>query len=585
MQPSRTFPALHEGLNELRCARQVARQAYWAAGLFSCGANLLMLTGPLYMLQVYDRVLSSRSVETLLALSALVLFLYMVMGVLDYARGRLMGRIAAQLIERVETRVFDAGLHEAGKGRSDASLKGRLVGAISDLRAIERLMTAPTLNAVFDVPWTPLFLLCIWMFHPWLGALALIGGALLVVLTVFNQRFTRNSLDRAADADARAAALVGQLASDTETLCTMGLRNAARSQWITARGQARTNEMRAGDLGAGFVTVGRTLRLILQSAMLGLGALLVLRGALSPGAMIASSILMGRALQPVEQIVAQWALFQRGLEAWQALALCLGQNPLTHDRLPLPPPVARLELRGLTVVPPGARIPTLHGLTFAVGPGQAIGVIGASGAGKSTLARVLTGLWQPLSGQVHLGGAPLGQYSADALGHHVGYLPQRVQLFAGTIAQNIARLSPEADPAKVIAASRKAGAHEMILALPDGYDTVVCPNGGRLSGGQIQRVGLARAMYGAPVLLVLDEPNSNLDGEGSAAVNEAVRAAKRDGMIVLVMAHRPAAIQECDCLLMLEGGAQRAFGPRDQILRDVVRNHAQIVTDRQAEAG
>ncbi|MEB8387564.1 type I secretion system permease/ATPase [Rhodobacteraceae bacterium KMM 6894] len=590
MQPFRTSRTVQDGLTELHCARRVARPAYWTAMLFSCFANLLMLTGPLYMLQVYDRVLGSRSVETLVVLSILAAFLYLVMGLLDYARGRLMGRVAARFVERIETRVFDAGLNDAGHdvpgGRDSAApSQGRLIRVLSDLRAVERLMTAPALNALFDLPWTPLFLLCIWVFHPWLGALALVGGAVLVLSSLANQRVTRRNLDRAAEADARATTLVAQMSNDTEALRTMGLRDAACAQWRVARALARDGDMRAGDLGAVFVTLGRTLRLMLQSAMLGLGAYLVLRGALSPGAMIASSILMGRALQPVEQIVGQWALFQRGLEAWQALAISLGQTAPPRARLPLPPPSARLEVHNLTVVPPGERTPALHGLSFTTEPGQAIGVIGASGSGKSTLARVLTGLWPPLSGDVRLGGAPLGQYSDGALGRHVGYLPQRVNLFDGTIAQNIARLLEDADAADVIAAARKAGAHEMILALPDGYDTMLTPSCGCLSGGQVQRIGLARAMFGAPALLVLDEPNSNLDGEGSAAVNDAVRAAKRDGQLVLVMAHRPAAIQECDHLLMLENGAQRAFGPRDKVLRDVVRNHAQIVAPSRAEAG
>lgn len=579
MQASRISGPLKDGLAELRQTRRRARAAYWCAGLFAGFANLLMLTGPIYMLQVYDRVLGSRSVETLVALSALVVFLYAIMGALDHARARLMARIAARFGEAMEARVFAAGL------RAGATQGQGLNGPLNDLRAVERLMAAPALNALFDLPWTPVFLLGIWVFHPWLGALALIGGAVLVVLTLLNQHLTRHSLDNAAGADAQADMVAAQLGSDAETLRAMGMQGAARAQWCAARRDARMAEMAAGDLGGGFVTLGRTLRLILQSAMLGMGAYLVLHGAVSPGAMIASSILMGRALHPVEQIVANWALFQRGLEGWQALALTLGRAPPAPARLPLPRPAALLELRALTVVPPGERAPALHGLTFSAGPGQAVGVIGASGAGKSTLARVLTGLWPALSGDVRLGGAPIAHYDDAALGAHIGYLPQRVQLFDGTIAHNIARLQGDATPEAIIRAARKAGAHDMIVALPDGYDTRVTPTGGRLSGGQVQRIGLARAMFGDPVMLVLDEPNSNLDGAGSAAVNEAVRVARDDGLLVLVMAHRPAAIQECDHLLMLEDGAQRAYGPRDIVLRDVVRNHAQIVGGAQAEAG
>ncbi|MEL7178945.1 MAG: ATP-binding cassette domain-containing protein, partial [Pseudomonadota bacterium] len=332
----------------------------------------------------------------------------------------------------------------------------------------------------------------------------------------------------------------------------------------------------AADASGTFTALTKAFRLFLQSAMLGLGAYLVLINELSPGAMIAGSILLGRALAPIELLVGQWALFQRGREGWRNLSVLLGQIPAEAPRTELPKPAARISAEQVTVVPPGEAQAALRMINFTAGPGQAVGVIGTSGAGKSTLARVLTGVWQPAGGKIRLDGAALDQYDPDVLGQHVGYLPQRVQLFDGTIKENIARMSMAPDDAKVIAAAKTADAHDMILRLPDGYDTQVSATTGRLSGGQIQRVGLARALYGDPVIVVLDEPNSNLDNDGSIALNKAIKALKAAGKIVFIMAHRPSAIQECDLLLMIENGTRRAFGPKDEVLAEMVKNHGDI---------
>jgi ATP-binding cassette subfamily C protein len=330
-------------------------------------------------------------------------------------------------------------------------------------------------------------------------------------------------------------------------------------------------------VAGGFGALTRTLRLVLQSAMLGLGAFLVLRGELTAGAMVAGSILMGRALSPIEMAVGQWAVIQRAADGWQRLDQLLSRVPAPHPRTALPRPRAVLEVEGLTIAAPGDRTPLLRQVSFRLEPGQALGVIGPTGAGKSTLARALTGVWQPLAGRIRLDGAALDQYDPEVLGRLIGYLPQRITLFDGTIAENIARLDATPDSDRIIAAARKADAHDMIVRLPQGYDTPVAATGSRLSGGQMQRIALARALYGDPVLLVLDEPNANLDNGGSAALNAAIRAAKADGKAVLIMAHRPAAIQECDLLLVIEDGTRRAFGPRDQVLRDEVKNHTEIL--------
>lgn len=562
---------LERGKEELRAARRESRSLYWFVGVFSFFANLLMLTGPLYMLQVYDRVLGSRSVETLVALSVLVAFLYGMMGLMDYARGRIMGRVAARFQTRLDRRVFDAVIRKSAVLPDENTATG-----LRDLEAIQRLMSSPVLMAFFDIPWTPIFIIGIWMFHPWLGILALIGGGLLVLVTLINQAVTRQPLANSNRTTVASEAISDQLRTESEMVQAMGMRDAAFARWQVLRKEALVNQIRAADLGGSFTSTTKTFRLFLQSAMLGLGAYLVLQGDITAGAMIAGSILLGRALAPVEQLIGQWALVQRAQKGWASLAELLAEVPPEERRVELPTPKARIEAQGLTVVPPGQRQAALKNVSFLIQPGQAVGVIGPSGAGKSTLARALTGAWKPAGGRIRLDGASLEQYEPTTLGRHIGYLPQRVQLFDGTIAENIARLSETPSDEAIVTAAKQAGAHQMILNLPDGYDTRVTASGGRLSGGQMQRVGLARAMYGDPVVLVLDEPNSNLDNEGSEAVNTAIKNFKNVGKSVLIMAHRPAAIKECDTLLMLEHGMVRSFGPKEKVLSEVVKNHAEI---------
>ena len=564
-------PNPQQGLQELRRARRESRALYWAAGLFSFFVNLLMLTGPLYMLQVYDRVLGSRSEATLIALTALVVFLYAMMALLDYARGRIMARVGARFQARLDKRVFDAVIRKNALGLQDETAL-----ALRDLEAVQRLLTSPALMALFDLPFTPLFVFGIFLFHPWLGGLALVGGAILVSITLINLFATRQPLNHANQAASEAELLSEQMRAEAEMIQAMGMRDAAFERWQTARASALRAHLHAADMGGSFTTAGKAFRLLLQSAMLGLGAYLVLQGELTAGAMIAGSILMGRALAPVELSISQWPLFARARKGWQTLAQLLSQIPPETPRLPLPRPQALLEVSQLTVVPPGDSQAALKMVSFTVQPGQAVGVIGKSGAGKSSLARALTGAWRPAGGKIRLDNAALDQYDPSVLGQLIGYLPQRVELFEGTIAENIARLSPTPDPAAVVAAAKRADAHTMIVKLPEGYDTRVSANGGRLSGGQIQRIGLARAMYGDPVLLILDEPNSNLDNDGSQALNRAIAGVRRAGKSVLIMAHRPAAIEECDSLLMLEEGRVLAYGPKDEVLRQVVQNHTAL---------
>ena len=564
--------AAARGAAELRAARREGWPLVWCVAVFSFFVNMLMLTGPFYMLNVYDRVLGSRSVETLVSLSVLVAFLYGCMGVLDYVRGRVMGRVGARFQARLDRRVFSAALRAPSLARAQREAQSGL----RDLEGVQKAMTSPALMAMFDLPFAPLFFAGIFLFHPWLGYLAVGGAAVLVALAFANQAATRRPLEEAARTTIAAEVTGAQVRQESETIQSLGMRDAAFARWSQARGRSLEAGIAAQDASGTYSSLIRAVRLFLQSAMLGLGAFLVLEGWATGGVMIASSILLGRALQPIETIVGQWAIIERGREGWKSLATLLGEIPEESRRTALPRPKGRLELEQVTVVPPGEGQATLRMISFRVEPGQAVGVIGTSGAGKSTLARAITGHWRLAAGKIRLDGAALDQYDPDVLGKYVGYLPQRVALFDGTIKENIARLSTTPDDSEVVRAAKAAAAHEMILKLPDGYDTRVAANGGRLSGGQIQRIGLARALYGDPVVVVLDEPNSNLDNDGSLALNEAIKSLKAKGAAVLIMAHRPAAIQECDLLLVVENGTRRAFGPKEEVLREMVTNHRQI---------
>jgi ATP-binding cassette subfamily C protein len=567
-----TAPERTAGSRELTAARHAGRRLFWLAALFSIFVNLLMLTGSIFMLQVYDRVLGSGSKETLLALFVLVAFLFAVMGLLDLARSRILARFAARFQLALDGRVFAAALRRSSLLPGD----GAAVAAQRDLEAIQRFLSSPVMLALFDAPAAPVFFFGIFVFHPWLGYLSVAGGAVIFATVVLAQAATRRAVAATAALTMQADRLGDQLRDEADAVHGMGMRGAGFARWRRLREGALQNSLTASDRSASYTVFSRVLRQFLQAAMLALGALLVLRGEMTAGGMVAASILMGRALAPVEQAVAGWPMLQRAQEGWGRLAQLLTAVPPEGPRTPLPTPRALLEVRQLSVVPPGQTAASLRMLSFRLEPGKALGVIGPSGSGKSTLARALTGVWRPAAGSIRLDGATLDQYDPDVLGRHVGYLPQQVTLFDGTIAENIARLATDADPAAVVRAAQMAGAHQTILNLPDGYDTWVSQSGGRLSGGQIQRIGLARALYRDPVLMVLDEPNSNLDNDGSLALNAAIRGVKAAGGSVLIMAHRPAAIQECDFLLVLDGGIARAFGPREEVLRSMVRNASEI---------
>jgi PrtD family type I secretion system ABC transporter len=541
-----------------------------ATFVFSIFTNLLLLTGPLFMLQVYDRVLASRSEETLVALFALVGLLYVFYGLIEYARGRVVARVGARLQEVLNGPVFRAMLKRSVRRTRDRQ------GTLQDIDALRALFASPVILALFDMPWTPVFLAAIFIFHPMLGWVAVVGGAILILAAILNQLLTREMTARAAEQAQVSARLVAQAEAARDFVMAQGMGDAIAQRWIGLQTRAVELTMRASDRTGSFSSFIRAFRLFLQSAILAVGAWFVLQNELTAGAMIAASILLGRALAPIDAGVSQWGTVQRARAGWTALKTQLSPDSDPEPVTILPSPAAHLEVKSLSLHLQRGDRPVLNQVSFHVKPGEALGIIGRSGAGKTTLARVLMGLVAPSAGEVRLAGATLDQYGPQALGRHLGYLPQEVQFFDGTVAENIAQMAERPDDARVVAAAKSARAHDIILSLPDGYDTPVSGAAAALSGGQKQRLGLARALYNDPVILVLDEPNSALDADGTEALTSAIKSMKEAGRAVLIMTHRPTAISACDTLLVLDDGRATGFGPRDQIVKTLVKNTGDV---------
>ncbi len=535
-----------------------------ALGLMSLGTNLLVLTGPLFMLQVYDRVLASRSVPTLLALFALVAGTYAFLALLDLLRSRMAYRFAGVLEASIAADVFRAGLRAGlmplGPMRPDA---------VRDLDAIRSFVGGPGPLALFDLPWLPVYLAIVFLFHPALGWLATGGALVATILLVINERLSGRPTAEAAAAQAHRQSLGEDARANAEPIFAMGMLDDVATRW-QARSMALAEvQNRALDVGALYASVTKSFRLLLQSAVLALGAYLVIRGELSAGLMIAASIVTSRALAPVEQVVAQWRGLTSARQALRRIELLLAAQPTAINRLSLPDPQFTLEVRHFATGPDLQKPPLVAGVSFTLAAGEAMGVLGLSGSGKTSLARGLCSIWPVMQGEVRLDGSELSHFDPVQLGRRIGYLPQSVGLFDGTVAENIARFRPDADSESVLKAARLAGVHELITGLVDGYDTRIGSRGAALSAGQRQRIGLARAIYGDPFLLVLDEPNANLDFAGDNALTTALTAAKARGAVVIVIAHRPSAIAVCDKLIYLVNGRQSAFGAKEEVLRQV----------------
>ena len=544
------------------------RGAFFAVGGISGLINVLMLTGSLFMLQVYDRVLPSRSVPTLVGLAVLALVLYAFQAALDALRGRLLARIAAGVDERVGGRVYDVVVNLPLRTRSSGSDGLR---PLRDFDQIGNFLSSTGPAAFFDLPWMPLYIAICFAFHPWLGIAALVGGILLLILAFLTDRQAREPNRTAATRGAERSALAEAGRRNAEVLAAMGMGPRFAARWAELNRRHIQARMQVGDVAGGYGALSRAVRMALQSAVLGIGAYLVIFDQASAGIIIASSILTARGLAPVEQVIAHWKGFLAARQSWTRLGELLAIVPAAAPAMALPAPQQSLAVEAVTLGAPGSGRVIVDGVSFALEAGSGLGIIGPSASGKSSLARALVGVWTPLRGKVRLDGAALEQWRPDELGRHVGYLPQDVELFSGTVAENIARFDPVPDPAAIVAASRAAGVHEMILRLPEGYETEIGEGGAVLSGGQRQRIGLARALYGEPFLVVLDEPNASLDAEGEKALTEAIQGVRRRGGIAIVIAHRPSAIAGVDMLLTLAGGRAQAFGPKTEILNRVLQ--------------
>jgi ATP-binding cassette subfamily C protein len=540
--------------------------------------NLLYLTGSFFMMQVYDRVLPSRSVPTLVALAGLAAALYAFQGLLDLIRSRLMVRVGSSLDIGINQRVYEAIVRLPLRSQ----VQGDGLQAVRDLDQIRGFLSGPGPLALFDLPWLPLYIGICFIFHFWLGVAALIGAIVLVVITIMTDIKTRAPARAAAEAVGTRNAIAETGRRNAEVLQAMGMEGRTTARWADANRKYLEAQQRSSDVSGGFGALSKVFRMMLQSGVLAVGAYLVIHQEATGGIIIAGSILSARALAPVELAIANWRGFIAARQSWGRLSQLLSTLPISEDQLALPKPQNALAVEGITLTPPGQTRIVVQDLAFQLRAGQGLGVIGPSASGKSSLARALVGVWKPVQGKVRLDGAALEQWSPEALGPHIGYMPQDVELFSGSIAENIARFIPNADPNAVIRAAQAAGVHELILSFPEGYSTQIGEAGHFLSAGQRQRVALARALYGDPFLVVLDEPNSNLDAQGEAALTHAIHTVRGRGGIAVIVAHRPSALAGVDMVLMMNQGRAQAFGPRDEVLRQVLQPAAQGATHLRA---
>jgi ATP-binding cassette subfamily C protein EexD len=540
-----------------------------AAATFSFFINILMIVPAIYMLQVYDRAVGSRSESTLVMLTLIMVFLLIAMGGLDWVRGQIMTRAGARLDELLSQRVFDAtyrlSLHSGGRSSAQS---------LSDLTGIRMFISGPSLNAFFDTPWVPIYILIMFLFHPWFGWLALLSVAVISLLTWVNQRSTHAQLLEAGREQVWAKNFATRHLRNAEVIESMGMMDDVQSRWLAHNQRVLQLQGQAADQSSIFTSASKSLRIILQSLALGLGAYLAINAQISPGMMIAGSILLGRALAPVDQLVGAWKGLQNARQQFQRLDELMKKVPARRETLSLPVPTGKVSVEGIRVAPPGVQVPVLKGISFTLEAGELLGVIGPSAAGKSTLARALLGIWPASAGAVRLDGADIFKWNRDELGPHIGYLPQDIELFDGSISENIARFG-DINPDQIVAAAKLAGVHQMILRLPEGYDTQIGAAGGTLAGGQRQRIGLARALYGDPRLVVLDEPNSNLDEMGEAALRKALQQLKAAGATVVVITHRPNILACVDKVLVMREGQIAEMGAAETILRKFQQMPAQ----------
>jgi len=558
-----------EDSTEVYDALKACSPSFIGVAVFSAVVNLLALTGSLYMLQLYDRVLSSRSIPTLVGLSLIMLAAYALQGGLDMLRGKMLARIGARFDEQLSARVFDLVAQMPLRGaKQTESLQ-----PVRDLDQIRGFLSSLGPTALFDMPFMPIFFIGCFMIHPWLGWMSVIGGICIILLTLYTDAKSKGPSYELTKSSAERHAMAETSRRNAEAIRALGMLGFLAKRYDAVHCRHVNDGLRASDSASGISAFAKVFRMVLQSAVLGLGAYLVIQGQMSGGLMIAASIMTSRALAPIEIAVAHWKGFTAARQGYRRLQHIMSLIPPQSQLLDLPAPKSALSVEEIYVGAPGAQQPIVQAVSLQLQAGQGLGLIGPSASGKSTLARALVGVWPSLRGEIRLDGAALDQWEADALGRHIGYLPQDVELFDGTVAENIARFQPDAKPDDVISAAQMAGAHDLILGLPEGYNTRIGEGGSALSGGQRQRVALARALYGNPFLVVLDEPNASLDGAGDDALNRAILSVRQRGGIVVVITHRPAALGQVDQVAIMEEGRIRAMGPRDEVLQSVMKRN------------
>ncbi len=561
---------LTQSHNPYRNAMGALRKPFMQVGLLSAAINLLMLTGPIYMLQVYDRVLSSGSVPTLMGLFLIVVVLYAFLGLYEFLRARLLSRAGYRLDSLVGTKAFEFWL------RSGIAHDRSNDNPMRDLDVVRSFLASPAILGIFDLPWIPLFLGIVFFIHPWLGWLTLAGACVVALAAWLNQAMTQHPISEAMAMDAAERGFTDRSRRNAEAVVALGMSHKVIDRWRDIHRASLARVQMSGDRSEGFAAFSKSFRLLLQSMLLTLGAYLAIHQEVSAGAIIATSIIAGRALAPVDQVIGQWRAIGRAREAHRRILNTLDAVRPEIRRVKLPAPTGLLQVTNLTKLVPGQtriadRTKILDRINFDLGPGDGMGVIGSSAAGKSSLAKLIVGAWKADSGEVRLDGALLDQWPPEDLGEHIGYLPQALEMLPGTIAENIARFDPQADDSKIVEAAKIAGVHEMILTLPGGYATRIGSVRQPLSGGQTQRLGLARAIYGLPRLIVLDEPNSNLDSGGDNALAEAIKDLRARGCVVIIMAHRPEVISAVNKVLILDRGKLMHFGDKEEVFREAMQ--------------
>ena len=565
-------------VSELKKSLLSAKKSFIMVGLFSMFINILMLVPPLYMLQLYDRVLGSRSQDTLIMLTLIVVVLFITMGLLEVVRSRVLVRVGNKLDSMLSQRIFDSlfELERKAPGRSSSM-------PLNDLTQVRQFMTGNGLFAFFDAPWMPIYIIVLFIFHPAFGFFAIFAAIVLVGITVANEYSTKEKLAEANNLSRASTIYVDSNIRNAEVVNAMGMRNNISKIWADKYYGFLNAQNIASDSAGVWSNLSKSLRVMFQSLILGLGAYLAINMEVTPGMMIAASIIMGRALAPLDLIIGSWKGFSSARSSYERIEGLLNDFPKDKEYMQLPAPKGEITLENVVVIPPSGTVPSLKGISMRIEKGDVVGIIGPSAAGKSSLARVMLGLWPLSNGVARIDKADISQWDREDLGKYVGYLPQDIELFEGTVSQNIARFG-EVEPEKVVEAASKAGVHEMILKLPEGYDTKIGPGGASLSGGQRQRIGLARALYNNPVFIVLDEPNSNLDDVGEAALVEAIKTLRAGGTTVVIITHRTNVLQATNKLALINNGVLELYGNTNDVLNAIAQKQQAAAGQAQAQA-